>query len=103
MRRPSRPSTIQNCGGDLGGQSDHWNRSSTNRLPINCFVPGLTPQAFEKARSMLTSFRQFIEDNKDEIEALQGLVQRPYRAGLKFRQVKELAAKLEPTAVLRGR
>ena len=43
---------------------------------------------------MLTSFRQFIEDNKDEIEALQVLYSQPYRAGLKFRHVKELAAKL---------
>ncbi len=43
---------------------------------------------------MLTSFRQFIEDNKDEIEALQVLYSLPYRAGLKFRHVKELAGKL---------
>ena len=43
---------------------------------------------------MLTSFRKFIEDNKDEIEALQVLYSKPYRAGLKFRHVKELAAKL---------
>ncbi|MFO0877417.1 MAG: type I restriction-modification enzyme R subunit C-terminal domain-containing protein [Gemmataceae bacterium] len=43
---------------------------------------------------MLTSFRQFLDDNKDEIEALQVLYSVPYRAGLKFRHVKELAAKL---------
>ena len=43
---------------------------------------------------MLTSFRKFIEDNKDEIEALQVMYSVPYRAGLKFHQVKELAAKL---------
>ena len=39
----------------------------------------------------MTSFRQFIEDHKDEIEALRSL-QPPYRAGLRYRQVKELAA-----------
>ena len=50
--------------------------------------------ALEKARAMLTSFRQFIEDNKDEIEALKVLYSRPYRAGLRYGQVKELAAKL---------
>jgi type I restriction enzyme R subunit len=43
---------------------------------------------------MLTSFRKFIEDNKNEIEALQVLYSQPYRAGLKFRHVKELATKL---------
>ena len=43
---------------------------------------------------MLASFRKFIEDNKDTIEALQVLYSKPYRAGLKFRHVKELAGKL---------
>ena len=43
---------------------------------------------------MLTSFRQFIEDNKEEIEALKVLYSQPYRAGLRFRHVKELAARL---------
>jgi type I restriction enzyme R subunit len=55
---------------------------------------GFDATAMEKARAMLTSFRQFIEDNRDEIEALKVLYSRPYRAGLKFRHVKELAAKL---------
>jgi type I restriction enzyme R subunit len=55
---------------------------------------GFDAQALEKAKAMLTSFRQFIEENKDEIEALQVLYSVPYRAGLKFRHVKELAAKL---------
>jgi type I restriction enzyme R subunit len=55
---------------------------------------GFSAEALEKAKSMLTSFRQFIEENKDEIEALQVLYSVPYRAGLTFRHVKELAAKL---------
>ncbi len=52
------------------------------------------PRRWKKAKSMLTSFKKFIEDNKDEIEALQVMYSVPYRAGLKFHQVKELAAKL---------
>ncbi|HLY76049.1 MAG TPA: type I restriction-modification enzyme R subunit C-terminal domain-containing protein, partial [Planctomycetota bacterium] len=51
--------------------------------------------ALAKAKSMLTSFREFIEKNKDEIEALKVLYSRPYRAGLRFRQVKELAQAIQ--------
>jgi len=32
-----------------------------------------------------------VEDNKEEIEALRVLYSRPYRAGLRYQQVKELA------------
>jgi type I restriction enzyme R subunit len=53
---------------------------------------GFDAAALENARSLLTSFRQFIEENKDEIEALKVLYSRPYRAGLRYAQVKELAA-----------
>ena len=48
---------------------------------------GLKP----KAQTVLANFRKFIDDNKDEIEALQILYSRPFRAGLRYRQVKELA------------
>lgn len=64
------------------------------QTPDQLLRAGFDAQALEKAKSMLTSFRKFIEDNKDEIEALQVLYSVPYRAGLKFRHVKELAAKL---------
>lgn len=64
------------------------------QTPDQLLRAGFNAEAMEKARSMLTSFRKFIEDNKDEIEALQVLYSQPYRAGLKFRHVKELAAKL---------
>jgi type I restriction enzyme R subunit len=56
---------------------------------------GFDASALEKARAMLTSFRQFIEDNKDEIEALKVLYSRPYRARLRYGQVKELAAAIQ--------
>ena len=64
------------------------------QTPDSLLRAGFDAAALEKAKSILTSFRQFIEDNKDEIEALQVLYSQPYRAGLKFRHVKELAGKL---------
>ncbi len=64
------------------------------QTPDQLLRAGFDAAALEKAKSMLTSFRQFIEDNKDEIEALQVLYSQPYRAGLKFSHIKELASKL---------
>jgi len=55
---------------------------------------GFSEEALQKARTMLTSFRKFIDDNKDEIEAIKILYSRPYRAGLRFKHIKELANKL---------
>jgi len=45
----------------------------------------------ERAKTLVTSFRQFIEDNKDQITALQVLYNIPYRRRLTFAQIKELA------------
>jgi type I restriction enzyme, R subunit len=56
---------------------------------------GKSPAAKLKAQTILANFRQFIEDNKDEIEALQILYSRPYRSGLRYRHVKELAEALK--------
>lgn len=53
---------------------------------------GRSEAAKKRARTMLSNFRQFIKDNRDEIEAIQVLYSRPYRAGLRYQQVKELAA-----------
>ncbi|MGE0607909.1 MAG: DEAD/DEAH box helicase family protein [Pirellulales bacterium] len=64
------------------------------QTPDQLLRAGFDAEALEKAKSMLTSFRKFVEDNKDEIEAIQVLYSIPYRAGLKFRHVKELASKL---------
>ena len=55
---------------------------------------GFSAAAKEKAQSVVTSFKMFIEDNKDEIEAIKVLYAQPYRRGLRYRQVKELAQKL---------
>ena len=48
--------------------------------------------ATDRARKTVESFRQFIEDNKDEITALQVLYSRPYAQRLTFADIKELAA-----------
>jgi type I restriction enzyme R subunit len=52
---------------------------------------GHSKAAKEKAQTVLANFRQFIEEHKDEIEALQILYSRPHRFGLRYGQVKELA------------
>lgn len=50
----------------------------------------------EKARTTIQSFRQFLDDNKDEIAALEILFNRPYTArALTFFQVKELAERIK--------
>ena len=41
-------------------------------------------------------FRAFVEAHRDDIEAIRVLYSKPYRAGLRYRQVKDLAAKLTP-------
>ncbi|MGC4053643.1 MAG: type I restriction-modification enzyme R subunit C-terminal domain-containing protein [Paludibaculum sp.] len=48
--------------------------------------------AKEKARSIVTSFREFIEQNKDEITALQVLYSRPFKQRLTYSEIKDLAA-----------
>jgi type I restriction enzyme R subunit len=51
--------------------------------------------ARHKAESIVGDFRAFCEKHRDEIEALKILYSKPYRAGLRYRQVRELAAKLK--------
>ena len=53
---------------------------------------GYSKDARDRARQTVESFRAFIEENKDEITALQILYDRPYGArDLTFAEVKELA------------
>ena len=50
----------------------------------------------ERARATVKSFRQFIEDNKDQITALQVIFNQPYaRQRLTYDKVKELAERLQ--------
>lgn len=51
--------------------------------------------ALEKAQTLIKSFADFIEQHKDELEAIQILYSRPYKAGLRYRQVKDLANALK--------
>ncbi len=52
-------------------------------------------EALEKARGLVQSFEKFIEDNRDEITALQLLFSKPYKARLRFEDIKELAEQIE--------
>ena len=55
-------------------------------------LAGFDEQAKEKAQSIINSFKQFIEDNKDEITALQLIYSKPFgQRNLTFKQIDELA------------
>lgn len=47
--------------------------------------------AAERARSLVTSFKEFIEEHRDEITALQILYSQPHAQRLTFKEIKELA------------
>jgi type I restriction enzyme R subunit len=59
--------------------------------PDDLLHAGFDKQALEKAQALVTNFKQFIEANKDELEAIRVFYSRPYRAGLRFKAVKDLA------------
>ncbi|MCI0628653.1 MAG: DEAD/DEAH box helicase family protein [Acidobacteria bacterium] len=56
---------------------------------------GFSPAAKDKARAIVESFEQFIQQHKDEITALQILYSRPYNQRLTLKAIKELAAAIE--------
>jgi len=57
---------------------------------------GFDPQAAEGARQAIESFQQFIQDNKDELLALQIFYNQPYAArGLTYQMIKELAEAIQ--------
>jgi type I restriction enzyme R subunit len=49
----------------------------------------------EKAAALVTSFKDYIDENKDEIRALQILYSRPHKERLTFSEIKELAKTIE--------
>lgn len=65
------------------------------------FEAGFSQDALERARTIVQSFEKFIQDNKDEITALQILYSRPYKAPLRFEDVKDLADRLQAPPHLR--
>ncbi len=56
---------------------------------------GFSLDALDRARVVVDSFEKFIEDNRDEITALQILYSKPYRTRLKFEDVRALANAIE--------
>jgi len=56
---------------------------------------GFSAEALEKAKGVVHSFEKFIHDHKDEITALQVLYSRPFKARLRFEDIKELANTIE--------
>jgi type I restriction enzyme, R subunit len=57
---------------------------------------GLDEAARDKAKRIITSFRDYIEQHKAEIEALQILYSRPFQKRLTEESLRELEAKLKP-------
>jgi type I restriction enzyme, R subunit len=57
---------------------------------------GLDEAARDKAKRIVTSFRDYIEQHKAEIEALQILYSRPFKKRLTEESLRELEAKLKP-------
>jgi type I restriction enzyme R subunit len=52
---------------------------------------GYSKDGSDRARETVASFERFIEENRDEIAALQVLYSRPYRQRVTYGQIKELA------------
>ncbi len=62
--------------------------------PDELVEAGYDAAAKERAHSLVEGFEKFIEENREEIEALEVLYSRPYRAGLRYGQIKDLAAEI---------
>ena len=56
---------------------------------------GHSAEARDRAKAMLRSFREYIEEHKEDIRALQVLYGRPYKERLTFTEIKELARAIE--------
>jgi type I restriction enzyme, R subunit len=56
---------------------------------------GHSDEGREKAAELVGSFREYIEEHKDEIRALRVLYSRPYSERLTFAEIKDLAAAIE--------
>jgi len=52
---------------------------------------GASDEAREKARALVASFERYIEENKDEIDALQFFFAQPYSKRLSFQDIRALA------------
>ena len=52
---------------------------------------GASEEAKQKAKALVTSFEQFLETHKDEIDALQFFYAQPYSKRLRYQDIKQLA------------
>ena len=59
--------------------------------PDEVLEAGYSEQAKERAKTLIESFKKYIEENKDEITALQVLYSVPHRRRLRFQDIKVLA------------
>jgi len=57
-------------------------------------IVGMSAEAKEKAQSMVQSFRQYLDENREKIDALQFFYSQPYKDRLKFEELKALAAEI---------
>lgn len=64
---------------------------------------GFSQSTEDKATEVVDKFKQFIEDNKDEITALQILYKRPYKERLNFEHLKELSSAIRAPKYLMNR
>jgi type I restriction enzyme R subunit len=58
-------------------------------------VAGHSDEGREKAAELVGSFRQYIEEHKNDIRALQVLYSRPYSERLTFAEIKDLATTIQ--------
>jgi type I restriction enzyme R subunit len=56
---------------------------------------GHSQEGREKATAMVSSFKQYIQEHKDDIRALQILYSRPHHERLTFAEIKQLAGAIE--------
>jgi type I restriction enzyme R subunit len=61
----------------------------------NVLFAGHSKEARDRASAMVSSFREYIEEHKDDIRALQVLYSRPHKERLTFTEIKELARAIE--------
>ena len=55
---------------------------------------GFSKEAADRARAQVESWRQFIDDHRDQITALGVLYSQPYGGGLSYEHIKELAGEI---------
>ena len=56
---------------------------------------GFSAEATERAKATIGSFHAFIEQNRDQIDALQILYSQPYGAGLRYKDIRALALAIQ--------